>query len=126
MGVFVIDRHELHMVLLQHLPQLPEVRHAAGEPVQSVDIQRGDAVSADILHQLLEGGALGVFAGVAGILVDPQLPTARRAAAQVDLSRDGQAVLFLHGLAGVYRVCFHAVFSRWAVRSARSFAMQAA
>ena len=114
------------MVFLQHLPQLAEVRHAAGEPVQPVDVQRSDAVGANVLHQLLESGALGVLAGVTSVLVDPQLPTARCAAAQVDLSRDGQAVLFLHGLAGVYRVCFHAVFSRWAVRSARSFAMQAA
>ena len=114
------------MVFLQHLPQLAEVRHAAGEPVQPVDVQRADSVGTDVLHQLLEGGALGVFAGVAGVLVDPQLPTVSRAAAQVDLSRDGQAVLFLHGLAGVYRVRLHAVFSRWAARSARSFAMQAA
>ena len=114
------------MVLLQHLPQLAEVRHAAGEPVQSVDVQRADAVGADVLHQLLKGGTLGVLSGVAGVLVDPELPTARRAAAQVDLPRDGQAVLFLHGLAGVYRVRLHAVFSRWVARSARSFAMQAA
>ena len=114
------------MVLLQHLPQLAEVRHAAGEPVQSVDIQRADAVSADVLHQLLEGGSLGVLAGVTGVLVDPQLPAVSRAAAQVDLSRDGQAVLFLHGLADVHRVRLHAVFSRWATRSTRSFAMQAA
>ena len=54
------------------------------------------------------------------------LPILSRAAAQVDLPRDRQAVLFLHGLAGVYRVRLHALFSRWAARSVRSFAMQAA
>ena len=88
------------MVLLEDLPQPPKVGDGAGEPVQPIDHDLLDQALLHVLHQPLEGGAVGVFAGKTPVLIDPDrfggLP-----AAQVDLPLDGEAVRLFHRLPGV-------------------------
>ena len=107
-GVEVLaDRHKFHAVGLQDFPQLAEVCHTAGKTVQTVDIQRADAVGFDVPEQLLKGRPLGVLAGIAAVPVDLQSLDPRCAAAEVDLPRKGQAVLFLHRLTGIDHILSH-------------------
>ena len=93
-------------MFLENLPQSPKVGHRAGEPVQPVDIELLDLIRLDVPEQPLEVGTLGVFPGVASILIDSQVP-ASHLAAHVQLTGDGQAVFFQQGLTGVRCVKFH-------------------
>ena len=63
------DRDERHLMGVEQLDQLGEVGERAGQPVDLVDDDHVDPVSANIVQQPLEGWPLHRAAGVAAVVV---------------------------------------------------------
>ncbi|WP_242960418.1 hypothetical protein [Flavonifractor sp. An92] len=96
----LVDGDELHPAAAQGLPQPPEVGDGTGEAVQAVHHDLADEPPLHVGHEPPEGGAVGVLAGVAPVLVDFDV-LAGLPAAQVDLALDGEAVRLVHRLPGI-------------------------
>ena len=96
----LVDGDELHPAAAQGLPQPPEVGDGPGEAVQAVHHDLADEPPLHVGHEPPEGGAVGVLAGVAPVLVDFDV-LAGLPAAQVDLALDGEAVRLVHRLPGI-------------------------
>jgi len=94
-------RYELNIVFLKSFHHGCEVQNGTADTIQLVDHYALDQAPANIGHQLLELGPVGVLAGIALVGVLAEIASSQLILAELNLAFNADTVLAVNGLSAI-------------------------